>query len=214
MDNRYKKGKIYRITDVGYEKCYYGSTVESLSRRMSHHRGCYECYKGGNGKYISVYAIFDEYGIDNCRIELVEEFPCDSKEKLRRREGFFIQNNPCVNKYIPGRSVQEYINDNKETIAEQKLLYYRKNKTRILESNKSYREKNKGMIKITQQLYRDENKDYFSEKKKQHYEQNKDRINQKHVCDTCNGRYTTWHKSAHLKTRLHLEAMKQYIELE
>jgi hypothetical protein len=39
--------------------------------------------------------------------ELVEDFPCDNKEQLRQREGWYIQNNPCVNKRVAGRSVQE-----------------------------------------------------------------------------------------------------------
>ena len=31
--NRYENGKIYKITDVGYNKCYIGSTCESLSKK-------------------------------------------------------------------------------------------------------------------------------------------------------------------------------------
>ena len=36
--NRYQNGKIYKITDVGYNNCYIGSTTESLSQRMARHR--------------------------------------------------------------------------------------------------------------------------------------------------------------------------------
>ena len=36
--NRYEKGKNYQIVDVGFNKCYIGSTCESLSKRMERHR--------------------------------------------------------------------------------------------------------------------------------------------------------------------------------
>ena len=41
MDSsKYQNGKIYKITDIGYSKCYIGSTCESLSNsRMSQDTG-------------------------------------------------------------------------------------------------------------------------------------------------------------------------------
>ena len=36
--NRYENGKIYKITDIGYNKAYVGSTCESLSKRIERHR--------------------------------------------------------------------------------------------------------------------------------------------------------------------------------
>ena len=36
--NRYESGKIYNITNVGYNKYCIGSTCESLSKRMERHR--------------------------------------------------------------------------------------------------------------------------------------------------------------------------------
>ena len=32
MENKYQNSKIYKIVDVGYNKCYIGSTVEELSK--------------------------------------------------------------------------------------------------------------------------------------------------------------------------------------
>ena len=40
--NKYHNGKIYEIVDVGYNKCYIGSTTESLSRRFSKHKHPYK----------------------------------------------------------------------------------------------------------------------------------------------------------------------------
>ena len=43
--NRYENRKIYKIVDVGYTKCYFGSTCEELSQRMARHRGAYKHQK-------------------------------------------------------------------------------------------------------------------------------------------------------------------------
>ena len=101
--NKYQQGKIYKIVDNAYTKTYYGSTTSTLSTRMGQHRSCYK--RWGEGKkgygYVSSYEIFDEFGIENCKIELVELCPCNSKEELERREGEIIKANECVNKLIP-----------------------------------------------------------------------------------------------------------------
>ena len=38
----------------------------------------------------------EEYGLDNCKIELIEKFPCSNIEELRRREGYYIKEFDCV----------------------------------------------------------------------------------------------------------------------
>ena len=107
--NRYQNGKIYRIVDNGYNKCYIGSTIEALSSRMAKHRALYRVHLNGGKASCKVLDIFDECGIDNCKIELIEEYPCDNKMQLLKREGFHIQNTNCVNKRVEGRTKQEYM---------------------------------------------------------------------------------------------------------
>ena len=81
--NKYQNGKIYRICDRGYTKFYYGSTVQTLAMRMSRHRADYNQYLIGARKYnLDVFSLFNEFGVENCKIELVELFPCDSKREL------------------------------------------------------------------------------------------------------------------------------------
>ena len=36
-------------------------------------------------------------------ILLIEDYPCESEDQARSREAFYVLNNPCVNKQIPGR---------------------------------------------------------------------------------------------------------------
>ena len=62
------------------------------------------------------------------KIELVENFPCQSKDDLFEREKYYIQNNECTNKRIPSRGIKEWYNDNKNEILQQKKEYYQSNK--------------------------------------------------------------------------------------
>ena len=68
METKYQNAKIYKIADVGYKKCYIGSTIQSLSNRMARHRSHYR-----NGtQETNAKLLFDEFGIDNCKIELIK----------------------------------------------------------------------------------------------------------------------------------------------
>ena len=129
--NIYNNGKIYRVCDNGYTKFYYGSTVQPLAVRMGGHRLDYTRYKNGNFLKVSLFDIFDEFNHSNCKIELVELYPCQSREELRRREGYHIQNNECVNKRVAGRSGKEYREQNREAIHEKQKEYYNKNIEKI-----------------------------------------------------------------------------------
>ena len=82
---------------------------------------------------MSVYAIFDEFGVENCSIELVELFPCASKMELERKEGECIKNNDCVSKTDVGRThshtesqgAKKGRKKEAEEIAKPSLLYMR-----------------------------------------------------------------------------------------
>jgi hypothetical protein len=129
-NNKYQNGKIYRITDIGYNKFYYGSTIEQLSKRMAKHRCKYKGYKEGKEHFFSIFTLFDEYGINGCKIELVEHFPCNDKPDLLKREGWYIENNNCVNKHVAGRTDDEckrnYRLCNPDKIKETRVRYNEK----------------------------------------------------------------------------------------
>ena len=160
----YQNAKIYKITDIGYTKMYIGSTTQPLYKRLSIHKSHYKSWKNGKGDKIMSFDLFDEFGVDNCKIELILECPCENREQLRKKEGEHIKNNVCVNKLISGRTRQEtqkaYTEDNKDKIKE----YYEVNKDKF----KEYYEVNKDKIK----KYREANKD----KIKEYYEVNKDKM--------------------------------------
>ena len=117
ITNKYHNGKIYKITDIAYNKCYIGCTTEELSQRMARHRNDFKRFVNGNLKgYIRSYDLFNEYGVENCKIELIEYYKCDTLQELRKKEGEHIKNTECVNKYVSGRTQKEYREDNKDKI--------------------------------------------------------------------------------------------------
>ena len=64
--NKYQNAKIYKIVDIGYNKCYIGSTCEELSMRMARHRATFKKFlNGGKGSHIRSYDLFNEYGLEN-----------------------------------------------------------------------------------------------------------------------------------------------------
>ena len=147
--SKYQNGKIYKIVDIGYNKCYIGSTTENLSQRMARHRSQSK-KRNGNHFRVCSFDVFDEYGVENCKIELIENFSCNTKEELMRREGEYIKNLNCVNKIIAGRTKKEHYEDNKEHILEHNRLYKELHKEEKRELNKTYYKNNIEQIKSTQ----------------------------------------------------------------
>ena len=139
---KYSRGKIYRI--IAPDKtCYIGSTIDTLVSRFGNHRRSYKSWKNGNVKRpCSVVKMFDEYGIENCKIELVENFSCESKKELDRREGEIIKLTKCINKVVAGRTCEEYRKDKKEELNEKSRSLYIKNREYELERNKIYYQQN------------------------------------------------------------------------
>ena len=102
VENKYLNGKIYKITDNAYSKCYYGSTCAKLCQRMARHRSQYRGFKNGTDHKRCTFELFDEFGVENCKIELVKLFPCSSKIQLEAEEGHYQKSNECINKCIAG----------------------------------------------------------------------------------------------------------------
>ena len=149
----YSKGKIYKIRPTcEYEEGdeYYGSTIRPLSERMSRHR----LDKGNCRSRL----LFDKYGVENCIIELVEEYPCNNREQLDKREGEYQQANKCVNKLIAGRTLAERRETNIEYYKEKDKLRYEANKEKYIETRKAYVEANKEKIKAYNKAYREAHK--------------------------------------------------------
>jgi ribosome-interacting GTPase 1 len=186
----YSKGKIYKIvanTDEEY-KPYVGSSCQTLCQRMAEHRCKYKNWKKGEKNYSS-FDLFDKFGIENCKIILLEEYPCDSIIQLLQKEREWFEKIECCNKRIPIRSMEEkeqfaermkiQYEANKEIISEKRKIQYKANKEIISEKQKIYRNQNKEIIAERMKIYRNQNKEIIAEKKKIQYEANKEIIAEK-----------------------------------
>lgn len=184
MPVNYQLGKIYQIIDYTNENVYIGSTCEpTLARRLAGHVSNYKAYLNGDKKYVSSYKIIENNNYD---IQLIEAFPCDTRDELHKREGYYIKNTPnCVNKMIAGRTKKD--------------------------SNKQYYEDNKEIICEKKKQYRQDNNQKINERKRQHYNDNKDKINEQRkqpmIC-ICGSEIQKVEKARHEKSQKH----KSFIE--
>jgi len=90
LNTPYYNGKIYKIipTDVSnadLNDIYIGSTVLSLKEEMEEQIDNY--YRTIKKIRFGSEDLFIKYGVDNCKIELIEEFKCNSIDALLKREG-------------------------------------------------------------------------------------------------------------------------------
>ena len=189
MSNNYRYIKIYKIYSNLGDKVYIGLTTNELRERMVAHKNDYTRWIKSNKKCDRAYKLFDEYGFDNCMIELLEDKSCENKDEQSQLRGKYIREMECVNKNIPGNHNshlgikiygEQYRIDNIEKIREYKKQYRLKNKDKIAE-------------------YRLKNKDFREEKAKIQT-----------VCE-CGGHYRHGHKSKHHKTTKHLKYLESII---
>jgi hypothetical protein len=123
-------GRIYRIVSDSHPEVlpYYGSTTSSLKQRWSSHKS------PSNESCSTQLMIFDDV-----RIELVEEFVCESIRTLRQREQWYIDNHECCNQQ------RAFILDIKAK--------YQMNKENYKAYSKNYYEANKEAISIKRKAY-------------------------------------------------------------
>jgi DNA-directed RNA polymerase sigma subunit (sigma70/sigma32) len=109
----YYNGKVYKLVSFSSDNVYYGSTCSPLSKRLAGHKAHYKHWKAGKGHYITAFEIMKH---PDSEIILVENINCESKEQLHAAERKHVENNTCVNKFIPGRTCKEYHQENRESI--------------------------------------------------------------------------------------------------
>ena len=107
----YSQGKFCMIEPICEHEegeVYYGSigsTIQKyLSTRFAGHVAQYKFWKNGKCHFTASFKLLEKYGIDNCKIVLVESFPCHTKYELEAREAYFIREKLCVNKVVPTRT--------------------------------------------------------------------------------------------------------------
>ena len=88
MNNKYLEGKIYAIRSLSTSLQYIGSTCHTLNHRLKKHLSAKKYFlRHENSPKTTSFALLD---YKDHYIELLELFPCNSKQELLKREGYYI----------------------------------------------------------------------------------------------------------------------------
>lgn len=115
--NIYDNGKIYKIICMKTGKIYVGSTCSKLSKRLSKHKEKYREYLKENYHYVTVFDILEN---GDFKIELIENYPCNSRKELLTRERKYYDEIDCINQTRPIVFEEERKNEAKERISKWK----------------------------------------------------------------------------------------------
>jgi len=166
----YSQSKIYKIVSPSKNITYYGSTTYDLQKRLINHIRKYKYYKDGKTNYVSVNDVLE---CDDAVIELVENFSCNNRKELTDREGYYIKNNECINKNIPGRTYKEWKLENIDNYKEYQKEYQKEYRKQKKEENRKANEKY--ILEIEKEIH-NEHKQYMRNYMKKYYQKHKDKI--------------------------------------
>ena len=177
----YENSKIYCLW-CNDEYYYIGSTKNELRCRLRDH-------KSASKKQIErkVYKHINEIGWDNVKIQLIENYPCDSIEELHLKENEYIcsmrGDDHCLNMKASTYTEEDliyykkhYRQENRDKILDYKKKYREENKEKIAEYNKKYEESHTEQVKEARAKYIEENKEKIAAKTKAYREAHKDEI--------------------------------------
>lgn len=170
----YNLSKIYKITSDNTDEIFIGSTSRRLlSQSLSTHMRQYKM----NPRNKAINLVLEK---KDCKIILIENFPCKSKYELKQREKYFIDQLDCINKHPQFQPVSP---DDARKISAKK--YRMKYRDKINEKNRKYYEDNKEHIReISNNSY------------------HKLKLNRKVPCPNCGKLLTKNHLQSHNKMHL------------
>jgi len=202
----YQQSKIYKIvSNTSDDICYVGSTTKKyLCQRMDNHRNGYKCWKkGAKISTTTSFELFEKYGVENCRIELIEIFPCNSKDELFKKEGEHIRLLNCVNKNVAGRTRLEYQKEYRENNHDTILEYQKKWCEDNPEYQKKWKETNPECNNEYQKKWYSVNRDTKIQNLRKYREVNKEKIKEKYTC-VCGSTIRKSDKTRHEKSLKHM----------
>lgn len=145
---QYQNGKIYKIISQQTDLIYVGSTIQKyLCSRLVTHKQCYNKWLKNDFHYITSYELIK---YDDVKIVLIELYPCNSKDELRQREQYYLDNtlNIVNHQRAHGRKDRtEYLKNYNIKTKQQRHLKYEANKKEILGKQQEYRKINRDKIR-------------------------------------------------------------------
>ena len=181
----YSNSIIYKLccNDVSITNEYIGSTTNFKQRKSGHKRTCNTPNREGYNYKVYCF-IRENGGFENWSMVEIEKYEATDKRHLHARERYWIEQLKSVlNNSIPGRSIKEWRQVNKESIKEYGKQYHLDNK---LKKTKYYQD-NKEDIKKQHKIYRDKSKEIYYKK---------------FDC-SCGGKYIHQNILRHMKTKKH-----------
>lgn len=160
----YANAVVYVIKNSENPKVYVGSTINGIKARMNEHK---KCAKTETRQNTPLYEAMSTLGFEKFTIELVERFPCENMQELKKREAEVTRQLDAFtngyNKRIEDRTAAQYTRDyyaaHPEKMRELARNYYHRNVDARLEANKDYRVQNAEQIRAQRKQYREANKD-------------------------------------------------------
>ena len=210
-DNKYKNGKIYTIRcKIDDSLIYVGSTIENrLSARFGKHKHQKNCYL-----YKFINTPENKTLWDDWYIELYEEYPCENKMQLVKRENEIIRNIATINKIgyrteeTKKTKEKEYRDNNKDKIKERSKKYVENNREKVLQKKREYNEANReNKSNYMKQRYQDKKEEILT-KTKEYTETNKEYILEKIVC-SCGCIISRKGMREHERTKKHLSLVEK-----
>ena len=202
--NDYSKSKIYEIICNITGERYIGSTTYNyLSQRLVKHKSQYNSWKQGKKNFTTSFPIIER---GSYSILLLENYPCESVDELRAREGHYQRTLECVNQRVAGRTHKQWEEDNKEKLKEHKKDYHETNKEKIHEKKREYYEQNKERVCAKVQEYRELNREKINEKAKEYRAENTEKIKEKakeKITCECGCKVRVSDLARHRKTKKH-----------
>ena len=171
----YTKGKIYKLISSQTKDVYIGSTTTTLYLRFMYHIN--------NNKSTGDCSSKELLKFDDCRIELIEDYPCDSHLELREREQYFMD------------LLDNVINKQRAVVKpqQQRTAEYRANNPdKVKESYNNWRENHLESEANRQAIYFAKNKEALKIKHKERHVKVK--------CEYCEKEIGKYQLPRHLKT--------------
>ena len=177
--SNYQRGKIYKLTSPNTDNIYIGSTIQTLEKRLIIHKHETKHNKGNSS------SVMFRYGVP--QIELIENYPCNSKKELVAREQYYMDlySELCINlrnaidkvgsieycrRYRNSEKGKKWREDNREHIIE-----YRRKKHQTTEYKEQEKERRetpeyKIMKSKCDKNYREKNREKVLANKKIYYD--------------------------------------------
>ena len=131
----YSNTIMYKLCckDTNIKDEYVGHTTNK-TRRKQDHKDC--CNNPNSKKYNRyVYQFIREHGgWENWSMVVIEEHPCENRNKAETRERYWIETlQATLNKVIPTRTDKEWYEENKEELLKYQQQYREQNREEIKE---------------------------------------------------------------------------------